>query len=164
MFYDNIYLALECLVGISEKRQNQLRESVIDEKGEWNSSYVDSPKRYAKEFCTIKCGTCRRGGHDYGTAELIAKRNWTVVQVAPNYGITRILEEELKNHKGGKIELTVTPVNCGTKLIGRNLNNIDAVIFTCANAFSANELDYFYTTFAHYFLLNKKTFFFIHVQ
>lgn len=91
--YQNIYPALKVLYHISRRVQ---LEKEIDS----SMSYSE----YLREYCVIRCGTSRRGGHDYGIAKFLYKEDIKAVVCS---GVTHrcnlmMLKGEIENYNKDK--------------------------------------------------------------
>jgi transposase len=130
--YQNIYPALDCLVSISEQKQREFKDSNM------------SLGEFSDTICTIKCQTARRGGHDYGISELILKKGWNALIVVINMEQKKSFLDNFNNYKKitridkGTIDVITCSSDNKPVLQGKDLSNIDAIIFNCAS-FIGNE-------------------------
>lgn len=87
---ENIYLALKALYEASKKIQKKF--PIKHEGGMCYTAYI-------REYCSIKCSTSRRGGHDYGIAEFVHNQPVKPLVSSTSKGARHlILKHEIKEY------------------------------------------------------------------
>lgn len=79
--YRDIYWPMKVLYEISKESQKNANLSLV------------STMTYLKEFCTIRVGTSRRGGHDYGIVKFLQREGLGTLVISPNIQTSHIIAE-----------------------------------------------------------------------
>jgi hypothetical protein len=146
---DLVYTALLSLINVSEQQQRVV----------WNDYSVFRRGQWAREMCTIKLATARRGGHSTAVKNLVADVLPNAVTIYPNTTLKKI-------HGNGMsfCNYQITNGELEQKLRGIR---VDAVIVDYTAYLDDQAIDKLYDIFTPYVDWNKRDnqpFFFIFVQ
>jgi len=147
--FDKTYLALKYLIEVSEDFQ-------INHGKEFHCS----PKQYAKEFCTIRAMTSRRGGHTFAILKLIKEKFNKVVFLGINQDISEIVKDEARKLETENKIFFATHNNFHG-LVG---GNFEAVFIDCSWSLSKKQIEDIYDVFIPTLISSGKPYFFVFVQ
>lgn len=147
---EKLCAAAGLLIDISKEVQLNVRE-------EFDSL---SSLKFAKEFCTVRCATSRRGGHDWACTR-ISKLFDGVIYISNSLSQAAIFKRELLDYDIGNKNVKVTNLNSLQRDLYRiQGRKIEAVIVNPAACFKTADLDMIYRSTLP-FLVSNQAYFYI---
>jgi hypothetical protein len=120
---------------------NILIEACSELQDKWDTKFTYG-KQYAKEVCTVRCGSSRRSGHDYAAARLIRDNFSMVFYITPTEDMMKIARNECMAIGGTDRVVFATIHNfLNSKFDGIQF---DAVFVNPASAIDPNKIDLIY--------------------
>jgi hypothetical protein len=163
---EKLAVALSNLIDISEDVQKEFNErgGLSSISGLARLKDISGLARL-KEFCTIKCCTSRRGGHDYAMAKTICNRfrDKKVLVVSCTHAILEVQKREIKECCPDILNKNNIYFVLSSRMENARGLNIDVIFVNCSSIIKHNEIDKIYD-YAEMFIASKDIFFVIFMQ